>query len=102
MGRTEEILGRWLRGRRHDVIVATKGFGATGPHPSDQGLSRKHLLDAIDASLQRPVITSPIVGASRPEQLDDVVAAAGKTLDAGLKARLDELTAEYRLGDDIR
>ena len=269
VGRTEEILGQWLRGRRHQFIVATKGFGATGPHPWDQGTSRKHLLDAIDASLRRlgtdyvdlyqlhhpdpntpidetlgaldtivtsgkaryvgcsnlpawetaralgrsdvlrlarftsvqprynllfrqverelfplcateglavipynplaggflsgkhkreagptagtrftlgtaakryqerywrerefetvealrnvaaeagmamtqlalawvlanPVITSPIVGASRPEQLDDVVAAAGKTLDAGLKARLDELTAEYRLGDDAR
>ena len=269
VGRTEEILGRWLRGRRHDFIVATKGFGATGPNPWDVGLSRKHLLDAIDASLKRlgtdyvdlyqlhhpdphtpidetlgaldaivtrgkaryvgcsnlpawetaralgrsdvlrvarfasiqprynllfrqverelfplcaaeglavipynplaggflsgkhkretgptagtrftlgtaakryqerywrerefetveelrglaaeagmsmtqlalawvlanPVVTAPIVGASRPEQLDDVTAAAGKTLDAGLKARLDELTAEYRLGDDAR
>ena len=269
VGRTEEILGRWLKGRRHNFIVATKGFGATGPNPWDVGLSRKHLLDAIDASLRRlgtdyvdlyqlhhpdpntpidetlgaldaivtsgkaryvgcsnlpawetaralgrsdvlrvarfasvqprynllfrqierellplcaaeglavipynplaggflsgkhkretgptagtrftlgtaakryqerywrerefetveelrslaaeagmsmtqlalawvlanPVITSPIVGASRAEQLDDVVAIAGKTLDAGLKARLDELTAEYRLGDDAR
>ena len=269
VGRTEEILGRWLRGRRHDVVVATKGFGATGPNPWDQGLSRKHLLDAIDASLRRlstdyvdlyqihhpdphtpmdetlgaldtivtsgkaryvgcsnlpawetaralgrsdvlrlarftsvqprynllfrqierellplcaaeglavipynplaggflsgkhrresgptagtrftlgtaakryqerywrerefetvealrgiaaeagmsmaqlalawvlanPLITAPIVGASRPEQLDDVVAAAGKTLAPDLKARLDELTAEYRLGDDAR
>ena len=269
VGRTEEILGRWLKGRRHSLIVATKGFGATGPNPWDVGLSRKHLLDAIDASLRRlgtdyvdlyqlhhpdpntpidetlgaldaivtsgkaryvgcsnlpawetaralgrsdvlrvarfasvqprynllfrqverelfplcaaeglavipynplaggflsgkhkretgpttgtrftlgtaakryqerywrerefetveelrglaaeagmsmtqlalawvlanPVITSPIVGASRAEQLDDVVAIAGKTLDAGLKARLDELTAEYRLGDDAR
>jgi aryl-alcohol dehydrogenase-like predicted oxidoreductase len=52
--------------------------------------------------LANPVVTSPIVGASRAEQLDDVVAIAGKTLDAGLKARLDELTAEYRLGDDAR
>ncbi|HTO12561.1 MAG TPA: aldo/keto reductase [Candidatus Binatia bacterium] len=269
VGRTEEILGRWLRGRRHDVVVATKGFGATGPNPWDQGLSRKHLLDAIDASLRRlstdyvdlyqihhpdphtpmdetlgaldtivtsgkaryvgcsnlpawetaralgrsdvlrlarftsvqprynllfrqierellplcaaeglavipynplaggflsgkhrresgptagtrftlgtaakryqerywrerefetvealrgiaaeagmsmaqlalawvlanPLITAPIVGASRPEQLDDVVAAAGKTLAPDLKARLDELTAEYRRGDDAR
>jgi len=269
VGRTEEILGRWLKGRRHSLIVATKGFGATGPNPWDVGLSRKHLLDAIDASLRRlgtdyvdlyqlhhpdpntpidetlgaldaivtsgkaryvgcsnlpawetaralgrsdvlrvarfasvqprynllfrqverelfplcaaeglavipynplaggflsgkhkretgpttgtrftlgtaakryqerywrerefetveelrglaaeagmsmtqlalawvlanPVVTSPIVGASRAEQLDDVVAIAGKTLDAGLKARLDELTAEYRLGDDAR
>jgi 1-deoxyxylulose-5-phosphate synthase len=269
VGRTEEILGRWLRGRREHFIVATKGHGATGPNPWDRGNSRKHLLDAIDASLRRlgtdyvdlyqihhpdpetpmdetlgaldtivrsgkaryvgcsnlpawqtaralgrsdvlqlarfetvqprynllfrqierdllplcaaeglavipynplaggflsgkhrreggptpgtrftlgtaakryqerywrdrefesvealrglaaeagmslpqlaiawvlanPVITSPIVGASRPEQLDDVTAAAGKTLDSSLKARLDELTAEYRLGDDAR
>jgi aryl-alcohol dehydrogenase (NADP+) len=269
VGRTEEIVGRWLRGRRHEVILATKGFGATGPRPWEAGNSRKHLLDAVDASLRRlgtdhvdlyqihhpdsdtpmdetlgaldtivrggkaryvgcsnlpawqtaralgrsevlglarfesvqprynllfrqverelfplctaeglavipynplaggflsgkhrretgptpgtrftlgtaarryqerywrerefdtvealraiaaeagmslpqlavawvlanPVVTAPIVGASRPEQLDDVAAAAGKTLDAALRARLDDLTAEYRLGDDVR
>ena len=269
VGRTEEIIGRWLRDRRPQFIVATKGFGTTGPNPWDGGLSRKHLLDAVDGSLRRlgtdyvdlyqihhsdphtpidetldaldtivkagkaryvgcsnlpawetaralgrsdgrglvrfvsvqprynllfrqverelfplceaeglavipynplaggflsgkhrrergptagtrftlgtaakryqerywrerqfetvealrevaaeaglsltqlalawvianPVITAPIVGASRPDQLDDVVAAAGKTLDPGLKTRLDELSAEYRLGDDVR
>ena len=52
-GRTEEIVGRWLQGRRHDVILATKGFGATSARPWDRGSSRKHLLDAIDASLRR-------------------------------------------------
>ena len=269
VGRTEEIIGRWLGRRRHDVILATKCFGATGPRPWDRGLSRKHILEAIDASLRRlrtdyvdlyqahhpdsstpmdetlrafddvvragkaryigcsnlpawrtaralgrsealglarfdcvqprynllfrqperdllplcqeegigvipynplaggfltgkhrreagptagtrfalgnaaqryqerywhdrefatldalrplaeqagmsltqlaiawvlahPAITSPIVGASRPEQLDEPLAAAEKKLDPGLKARLDALTAEYRLGDDIR
>jgi aryl-alcohol dehydrogenase-like predicted oxidoreductase len=269
VGLTEEILGRWLRGRRQDFVVATKCFGATGPRPWDRGLSRKHILDALDASLKRlqtdyvdlyqahhpdpdtpidetlrafddvvragkaryvgcsnyaawqtaqalgrsdvlglarfetvqprynllfrqmerelfpfcadeglavipynpiaggllsgkhrrdagptagtrftlgtaarryqerywherefdtiealrglaaeagmslvqlaiawvlanPVVTAPIVGASRPEQLDDLLAAAGKTLDPALRARLDELTVEYRLGDDIR
>jgi aryl-alcohol dehydrogenase-like predicted oxidoreductase len=269
VGRTEEILGRWLRGRRHDVIVATKCFGAMSDRPWDRGLSRKHVLDAIDASLRRlqtdyvdlyqlhhpdpdtpidetlralddvvragkarytgcsnfhayqvaralgrsevlgvsrfdsvqprynvlfrqierellplcqeeglgvipynplaggflsgkhrketgpsagtrftlgtagkryqerywhdrefatiealrglaaeagmsvaqlaiawvlahPAITAPIVGASRPAQLDDVIAAVDKTFDPGLKIRLDELTAEYRLGDDSR
>ena len=269
VGRTEEILGRWLEGRRHDFIIATKCFGAMGERPWDRGLSRKHILDAVDASLRRlrtdyvdlyqlhhpdpttpieeslralddvvragkaryvgcsnyfayqvaralgrcellglaplacvqprynllfrqverelfplcaeeglgvipynpiaggllsgkhrretgplpgtrfthpsagptyqerywherelatvdalrvladeagmsmvqlavawvlanPVVTSPIVGATRPEQLDEVVAAVDKTLDAGLKARLDALTADYRLGDDIR
>ena len=269
VGRTEEILGTWLGTRRHDVVVATKCHGATGRRPWDRGLSRKHVLDAIDASLRRlrtdyvdlyqahhpdattpidetlrafddivragkaryvgcsnypawqtakglgrsdllgvarwdcvqprynllfrqperdllplcqeeglgvipynplaggflsgkhrresgptagtrftlgtaatryqerywrerefetvealrpfaqqagmslarlavawvlahPAITSPIVGASRPEQLDDVLPAVDKALDPALKARLDELTYEYRMGDDIR
>ena len=269
VGRTEEILGRWLRGRRHEFIVATKCSGATGSRSWDRGLSRKHILDAIDASLKRlqtdyvdlyqahhpdpqtpidetlrafddvvragkaryvgcsnypawqtaralgrsevlglarfdtvqprynllfrqierellplceaeglavipynplaggmlsgkhrresgptagtrftlgtaakryqerywrerefetveevrglaaeagmsmvqlalawvlahPAMTSPIIGASRPAQLDDAIAAVGKTLDSSLKTRLDELTADYRLGDDVR
>ena len=269
VGRTEEILGRWLTGRRHEFIVATKCSGATGSRSWDRGLSRKHILDAIDASLRRlktdyvdlyqahhpdhdtpidetlrafddvvragkaryigcsnypawqtaralgrsdllgvarfdtvqprynllfrqierellplcedeglavipynplaggflsgkhrreagptagtrftlgtaarryqerywrerefetveairglaaeagmsmvqlalawvlahPAVTSPIVGASRPAQLDEAIAAVGKTLESGLKTRLDELTAEYRLGDDVR
>jgi aryl-alcohol dehydrogenase (NADP+) len=269
VGRTEEILGRWLEGRRHDFVVATKCFGAMSARPWDQGLSRKHILDAIDDSLRRlrtdyvdlyqlhhpdpvtpideslralddvvragkaryvgcsnffayqiaralgrsellglarldsvqprynllyrqverelfplcaeekigviaynpiaggllsgkhrreagplpgtrfthptagaryrerywhdqelatvealrplaaeagmsmvqlavawvlenPVITAPIIGASRPEQLDDALAAVDKRLDHDLKARLDDLTREYRWGDDIR
>ncbi len=53
VGRTEEILGAWLKGRRSQFIVATKAVGQMGPHPWNQGASRKHLLAAIDASLQR-------------------------------------------------
>ena len=52
-GRTEEIVGRWLKGRRSQFIVATKAVGRVGPQRWDQGASRKHLLDAIDASLAR-------------------------------------------------
>jgi aryl-alcohol dehydrogenase (NADP+) len=269
VGRTEEILGRWLEGRRHDFVVATKCGGAMSDRPWDRGASRKHVLDAIDGSLRRlrtdyvdlyqlhhpdpatpmdeslralddvvragkaryvgcsnfhayriartlgrsealgvarfdsvqprynllfrqierellplcreegigvipynplaggflsgkhrresgptpgtrftlgsaasryqerywherefatvealrplaaaagfsltrlalawvlaePVITAPIVGASRHDQLDDAIAAAEKPLDAALKARLDDLTLEYRWGDDPR
>jgi aryl-alcohol dehydrogenase (NADP+) len=269
VGRTEEILGRWLEGRRHDFVVATKCGGAMSDRPWDRGASRKHILDAIDGSLRRlrtdyvdlyqlhhpdpatpmdeslralddvvragkaryvggsnfhaykiaralgrsealgvarfdsvqprynllfrqierellplcreegigvipynplaggflsgkhrresgptpgtrftlgsaaeryqerywherefatvealrplaaeaglsltrlalawvlaePAITAPIVGASRPDQLDDAIAATEKPLDAALKARLDELTLEYRWGDDPR
>jgi 1-deoxyxylulose-5-phosphate synthase len=269
VGRTEEILGRWLATRRHEFVVATKCFGVMSQRPWDRGNSRKHILDAIDASLRRlrtdyvdlyqlhhpdpqtpidetlralddvvragkaryvgcsnfhawqvaralgrsealgvarfdsvqprynllfrqperellplcledglgvipynpmaggllsgkhrreqgptagtrftlgnaasryqdrywherefatvdalrplaaeagmsmvalavtwvlahPAVTAPIVGASRPDQLDDVLAAPDKALDASLKARLDELTREYRRGDDTR
>jgi 1-deoxyxylulose-5-phosphate synthase len=52
-GRTEEIVGRWLKGKRERYIVATKAVGKVGPSAWDQGASRKHLLDAIDASLRR-------------------------------------------------
>jgi aryl-alcohol dehydrogenase-like predicted oxidoreductase len=47
-------------------------------------------------------ITAPLLGASRPEQLDATLAAVDYALDAGLKQRLDELTAEYRMGDAPR
>jgi 1-deoxyxylulose-5-phosphate synthase len=52
-GVTEEILGRWLRGRRDRFIVATKCFVPTGPAPFDAGNSRKHILSAVEASLRR-------------------------------------------------
>ena len=158
VGRTEEILGRWLRGRRGDFVVATKCAGAMSAKPWDRGASRKHILDAIEGSLRRlgtdyvdlyqihhpdrryqerywrerefasveelrplaaaagmsmaqmavawvlthPAITSAIIGASRAEQLDDMFAAADKQMPADLKARLDDITREYRFGDDSR
>jgi aryl-alcohol dehydrogenase (NADP+) len=52
-GRTEEIVGGWLKGKRQNFIIATKCCGSMGPKPWDQGMSRKHILDAIDASLRR-------------------------------------------------
>lgn len=52
-GLTEDIIGRWLPGRRHEVVLATKVFGPTGPTPNDRGLSRRHILDAVEASLRR-------------------------------------------------
>jgi 1-deoxyxylulose-5-phosphate synthase len=52
-GITEEILGRWLRGRRDRFVVATKCFVPTGPAPFDAGNSRKHIMAAVEASLRR-------------------------------------------------
>jgi aryl-alcohol dehydrogenase (NADP+) len=53
VGRTEEIVGKWLKGRRDNYVLATKCVGRMGPNRWDQGMSRKHILDAIDASLRR-------------------------------------------------
>ena len=56
LGESELILGRALKKfgvRREDVVVATKVFQPMGPAPNQRGLSRKHICDAIDASLQR-------------------------------------------------
>lgn len=53
VGRTEDILGRWLEKRRHEFVVATKCAGVMGPRSWDRGASRKHILDAIEGSLRR-------------------------------------------------
>lgn len=52
-GESEEILGRALAGKRHDVVVATKVRGRMGPGPNDVGLSRLHIAQAVEASLRR-------------------------------------------------
>jgi aryl-alcohol dehydrogenase (NADP+) len=54
-GRTEEIIGNWLsaRGARDDVVLATKFLAPMGPKPWHRGASRKHIMDAVDASLRR-------------------------------------------------
>jgi len=57
---------------------------------------------AVAWVLANPVITSAIIGASRPEQLADSVAAVDKPLEPALKERLDDLTTEYRHGDAPR
>ena len=53
VGRTEEIVGRWLRGKREQFILATKCGFDMGPLDWQRGASRKHVLHAVDASLKR-------------------------------------------------
>lgn len=54
-GASEEVLGRALKdfAEREQVVIATKVYFPTGRGPNDRGLSRKHILAAIDASLRR-------------------------------------------------
>jgi len=52
-GQSETILGELLGARRKDVVIATKAGFRTGPPITQAGLSRRHLLESCDASLQR-------------------------------------------------
>jgi len=52
-GRTEEIIGAWLKGKRDNFVLATKCRIRVGHGPNDEGLSRKHILKAAEASLRR-------------------------------------------------
>jgi aryl-alcohol dehydrogenase (NADP+) len=70
------------------------------PLASEAGMSLPQM--AVAWVLANPVITSPIVGASRPEQPACPLAAPETPLEAYIKARLDELTLEYRRGDSAR
>jgi aryl-alcohol dehydrogenase-like predicted oxidoreductase len=55
VGITELVVGRWLASRknRDGLVLATKVFGKMGEGPNDSGLSRIHIMRAVDASLKR-------------------------------------------------
>ena len=52
-GQSEIMLGKALGGRRRQAIVASKVFNPMGPGPNDSGMSRAHILEAVDGSLKR-------------------------------------------------
>ncbi|HAM03864.1 MAG TPA: aldo/keto reductase [Acidimicrobiaceae bacterium] len=85
---------RYWHDREFDTVDALR------PVAEEAGVSMVQL--ALGWVLAQPAVTAPIVGASRPEQLDDALAAASKPLDAELVARLDELTDEWRRSDAVR
>ncbi len=67
------------------------------PIAADAGMTLAEM--AISWVLASKVVTAPIIGASRPDQLDDALRAAATDMEPELKHRLDGLTAEYRRGD---
>jgi aryl-alcohol dehydrogenase-like predicted oxidoreductase len=86
-GITEEILGRWLHGKRDRFIVATKCFAPTGPAPFDAGNSRKHILAAVDASLRRLqtdyIDLYQLHGYDRATPIDETLSALDDLVHAG-------------------
>src|SRR5690554_30006 len=52
-GDSERIVGTWIKGKREQMILATKVFGQMGDNPNDSGLSRRNIMAAVDKSLDR-------------------------------------------------
>jgi 1-deoxyxylulose-5-phosphate synthase len=82
----------------HEREFAT--VAALGQLAQQAGVSLVTL--AVAWVMAHPAVTAPIIGASRPDQLDASLAAAQYALDSGLKQQLDEVTHEYRMGDAPR
>jgi aryl-alcohol dehydrogenase (NADP+) len=78
---------RYWHDRQFDTVDLLR------PLAAEAGVSLTTL--SIQWVLANPVVTAPIVGASRPAQLADAVAAVATPIDPGVKRHLDELTAEY-------
>jgi aryl-alcohol dehydrogenase (NADP+) len=85
---------RYWQDQVFDAVDAIKAAA------DEAGLSMPTM--AVAWVLAQPGITSPLVGASRPEQLDATLKAVETTLAAELLAKLDELTLEFRRGDTPR
>lgn len=86
-GRTEEIIGRWMAGKRDQFILATKCFVPTGPAPMDGGNSRRHIMSAVDASLRRLqtdyIDLYQLHGYDRNTPIDETLSALDDLVHAG-------------------
>jgi aryl-alcohol dehydrogenase-like predicted oxidoreductase len=85
-GRSEEILGRLMRGERDELVIATKAYFPTGAGPNARGSSRFHLVRAVEASLRR--MATDRVDVFYLHRFDDVTA-----LDETLRAVEDLVRA---------
>jgi aryl-alcohol dehydrogenase (NADP+) len=87
VGRTEEIVGHWLAGRRDEIVLATKCHGAMGKAPWQQGNSRKHIVEAAEASLKRLgtdyIDLYQLHGPDPETPIDETVAAMDSLVQSG-------------------
>ncbi len=90
-GRTEELVGEWMGGRRDEFIVATKCFFPTGPKPWDAGNSRKNIMRAAEASLRR--LGTDYIDLSQVHSWDP-----GTPIDETLRA-MDDLVRSGKVRD---
>jgi aryl-alcohol dehydrogenase (NADP+) len=93
-GTAERYQERYWQERMFDTVEALRAIAA------EAQMTMAQL--AVAWQFTNPVVTSPIIGASKPEQLTDAVNALDTPLDADLTKRIDILTREYRFGDSAR
>jgi len=93
-GTGERYQERYWHDRMFETIETLRGIA----QEADMSMAQM----AVAWQFANPVITSPIIGASKPEQLTDAVAALSTPLDADILRRIDVLTREYRFGDSAR
>lgn len=108
------MLGRALRGvRREGIVLASKTFWPTGPLPTDRGLSRKHIVESLHASLRR--LQTDYVDVYYAHRYDDAtpleetmlafadLVRQGKALYMGVSEwRPDQIRAAYDLATELR
>jgi aryl-alcohol dehydrogenase-like predicted oxidoreductase len=88
-GRSEEIVGRLMRGERDQLVLATKAYFPTSPDANARGASRYHLVRAVEASLRR--LATDRIDVYYVHRFDDVTA-----LDDTLRT-LDDLVAAGKI-----
>jgi aryl-alcohol dehydrogenase-like predicted oxidoreductase len=88
-GRSEEVVGRLMRGERDQIVLATKAYFAMGKDPNARGSSRYHLVRAVEASLRR--LATDRIDVFYLHRFDDVTA-----LDETLRA-LDDLVRSGKI-----
>jgi 1-deoxyxylulose-5-phosphate synthase len=88
-GRTEEIVGRWLKGQRDRYVLATKCRMKVGPGPNDEGLSRRHIIQAVNDSLRR--LQTDYIDLYQPHSFD-----AETPIEETLRA-LDDLVGQGKI-----
>ena len=96
-GKSEEIVGKAIKGMRKDLVLATKVRHSMGPGPNDEGLSRKHIMQAFEESLRRlDTDYIDIYYVHRPSNVDGVKGFNGEPIP--MRETLGALTDLVRSG----
>lgn len=101
-GESEEITGKALKGRRDEVVLATKFHGPMGDGPNDRGNTRKHIFQAVEDSLRRlQTDYIDLYQVHRPEPKTDIEETLGALTDLVRQGKVRYLGSSTFPGADI-